>query len=856
MKTLRGRIFCILALAAASIFVLVPRNVTQRAYDSSTGRMHDTVVRRTPIKLGLDLRGGFHMALEIDPSKQVVTDCADGIRRAERVVRTRIDEFGTSEPVVQIVGDCRLIVELPGVTDAARARSIVQRTAFLEFHLTDSRDELKRALPTMDAALRRAGVSPATSRAHDLVGTLLRDTSAAPGTGENDHPLSSLFVDGQIPGELFIAETNVPTAERLLAREDVQRLVPRGLELRWGTHTIVREGETYRPLYAVSNRPVLTGEALIKAVAARNPLTNAAEVQFELTRAGGRQFASVTGRNIGNHLAIVLDGRVQGQPAVLTTQIGANGRIEMAGKSLEEANDLALVLRAGSLPVPLHIVEEGSIGPSLGSDSVRDGVRASLLAVGFVLLVMGVYYGVPGLLAVGALFLYILFTLGGLAAFGFALTLPGLAGFALSIGMAVDANVLIYERIREEMDAGKTVRTAVSEGFSNAMSAIVDSNVTTAFTAAILYKVGTGPVQGFAITLLVGLCASMVSAIFVTRTFFLIWLKRKPAMTRLSGFALRLFANAKFNFIGTRRLAYAASAAMILPGVVMLATVGVRYGIEFTGGTLVQVRTAQRVDAGRLRAALARSQLGSAELQSFGSDREYVIRARLDDATTAGETEAVKAEVRGALDRELGVGTYEITRGETVGPKVGGELRQKALIAVTLSFVATLVYLAFRFEWRFGLAAVLATAHDILATLAFIVYLRLEVNLVLIAALLTVLGYSLNDTIVIFDRVRENLKLRRGGTFVDLLNVSINETLPRTILTGGTTLATALVLAFFAGGVIKPFALVMSFGIVVGTFSSIFVAAPVLLWIRTRWSSDPAEGRALVDHATTPPMPR
>jgi SecD/SecF fusion protein len=405
--------------------------------------------------------------------------------------------------------------------------------------------------------------------------------------------------------------------------------------------------------------------------------------------------------------------------------------------------------------------------------------------------------------------------------------------------------VLIYERIREEMNAGKSVRVAVSEGFSNAMSAIVDSNVTTAFTAAILYKVGTGPVQGFAITLLVGLCASMVSAIFVTRTFFLIWLKRKPAMTRLSGFTRQLFANAKFNFIATRRWAYAASAAMILPGVLMLATVGVRYGIEFTGGTLLQVRTTHAVDAGRLRTALAASRLGNAELQSFGSDREYVIRARLDNATTAGETEAVKAEVRGALDRELGVGTYEITRGETVGPKVGGELREKAVIAVALSFVATLIYLAVRFEWRFGLAAVIATAHDVLATLAFIVYLKLEVNLVLIAALLTVLGYSLNDTIVIFDRVRENLKLRRGGTFVDLLNVSINETLPRTILTGGTTLATALVLAFFAGGVIKPFALVMSFGIVVGTFSSIFVAAPVLLWIRTRWSSDPAEARGV-----------
>lgn len=823
MNSLSWRTFWILLLAAASILLVFPRDVTQRVYDPVKGRMHDTVVRRVPIKLGLDLKGGVHMALEVDRSRQADVDCADAIRRAERVVRTRLDEFGTSEPVVQVAGDCRLIVELPGVTDPARAKEIVQRTAFLEFRLTDSRDEFRRAIHAMDAALRKAGASPT----RDAVAGLLRADSTT-GTGA---PLSSLLVAGQIPGEVLVAESNVPVVDSLLARPEVARLVPRGLELKWSAQSNSDGGEPYRALYALAARPIITGEELQEASAATDPETRAAEVQFELTRAGGRRFGEVTSRNVGNHLAILLDGRVQGRPAVIDGRIDTRGRIRMPGKSLEEASDLALVLRAGALPAPLHVVAEGTLGPSLGQDSIRDGVRASLFAVGLVLVVMGVYYGLAGLLAVAGLLFYILYSVGGLAGFGFTLTLPGLAGFALSIGMAVDANVLIFERIREEMDASKPVRTAVNEGFRHAMSAIVDSNVTTALTAAVLYAVGTESVRGFAITLLIGIGASMISAVFVTRTFFLVWLKRAPAMTRLRGFTLRLFANAKYDFIAMRRLAYGATMAIIVPGLMLLAARGLTYSIEFTGGTMLQVRTAAPTGAAAIRSALDRGGLGSAEIQSFGSAGEYVIRARL-----AGEsrTEAVTAAARAAFDAGLGADRYEIVRSEGVGPKVGSELRQKALIAIGVSFTATLVYLAARFEWRFGLAAVIATAHDILATIAFIRYLDLEVSLVVVAALLTVLGYSLNDTIVIFDRVRENLRRRPQATFVDVLNRSINETLPRTILTGGTTLGTALVLSCFAGEVTKPFALVMTFGIVVGTFSSVFVAAPVLLWIRRR----------------------
>jgi SecD/SecF fusion protein len=446
-----------------------------------------------------------------------------------------------------------------------------------------------------------------------------------------------------------------------------------------------------------------------------------------------------------------------------------------------------------------------------------------------------VHYRRAGFFAICALGFYLAYCLAALAGVGSALTLPGLAGFALSIGMAVDANVLIFERIREELATGKQLRDAVDAGFRNAMSAIVDSNVTTAITAGILYLIGTQTVRGFAVTLLIGILASLASAVFVTRTLFLLWLGRRGRQGALRFGRIRLFENSRFDFIGARRWAYALTALLILPGALLLAARGITYSIEFTGGAMAQVRTDAPTSTAELRAALEAGGLAGAEIQSFGSDRDYVIRARIGTgAVGEAEKDAVATAVRAALDASIGPDGYELERTERVGPKVGAELQQKAWTAIAVSFAVTLLYLAARFEWRFGLAAVLATAHDVLATIAFIALLDLEVSLVVVAAVLTVLGYSLNDTIVIFDRVRENVRARQAASFAELLNVAINETLPRTILTGGTTLGTALVLSFFAGELIRPFALVMSFGIVVGTFSSIFVAAPILLALQAR----------------------
>jgi len=538
-KRIRNRLWIIVGLVGLSVGSLVPRNTKQRVIDRETGRMKDTTVRRLPINLGLDLQGGIHLALEVDQSKGPVPDCADAIQRAEKVVRTRIDEFGTTEPVVQIQGRCRLIVELAGEKDPARAKSIVQRTAFLEFRITDMKGLFKDALPQIDAGLRKAGVKARGANAPSAVAQLFGgDTTKAArdSAAEANTPgvLSSLLFQGQLPGEFLVPEEQWPLVDSLMNRPDVTSLIPRGMELRWGAQSESRGARAYRALYAVESRPIITGEELVKASARRDPVTNGSVVTFQLSHRGARKFSDETARHIGDYMAIILDGRVQGQPPVIRSQIGANGQIELGSKPLQEASDLALVLRAGALPAPLTIVDERAISATLGADSIHDAVIAGVVGVVLVIVIMVGYYRMSGALAVAALTLYCLFTLAGLAMFGFTLTLPGLAGFVLSIGIAVDANVLIFERIREELVHGKSLRLAVDDGFLHAMNAIVDSNVSTILTALILYAVGTGPVQGFAITLIIGIVASMISAIFVVKTLFLMWLNRRPDMVTLS----------------------------------------------------------------------------------------------------------------------------------------------------------------------------------------------------------------------------------------------------------------------------------------------------------------------------------
>jgi len=545
--SIRSRVIIIALLIIGSIVALIPRNTTIRERDVNTGVMRDTTVRRVPLKLGLDLQGGMHLGLELDQSSRVSADPSRDLDLALTVLRKRIDEFGVTEPLIQKQGDDRIIVELAGITDPARAKAIVQRSAFLEFRITDRSEALEKALPALDRALLRAGVKPAAgapTQPSAVTQLLQGDTSkktAATDTGVVvGGVLSSLIQSGAqagyspVPGEYLVKETAFPRVDSLLHLPEVLSALPRNLVLRWASSPTSVGAESYRLLYSLEDRAIVTGQNLVDAKEEIDPLTSGPIVTFELDRTGARKFGDGTGRNIGNYMAILLDDRVQGRPPVIQSRIDRRGQITLTGRTFQEARDLALTLRAGALPIPLKVVDYRQVGASLGQDSIRKGITAGVVGSIIVILIMIGYYRVAGILAVFALAIYILFTLGGLASLDATLTLPGLAGIVVSIGLAVDANVLIFERIREELALGKTVRLAIDEGFKRAWNAIVDSNVCAIVTALLLYQFGTGPVKGFAVTLTLGTLASMVTAIFVTRTFVMIWLERRPNMTTLS----------------------------------------------------------------------------------------------------------------------------------------------------------------------------------------------------------------------------------------------------------------------------------------------------------------------------------
>jgi preprotein translocase subunit SecD len=556
MSNLRTRILILLALIAASIFALWPRTTTIRERNSA-GVFRDTSFTRVPLKLGLDLKGGMHLALEVDEAKQHVANKSEAIDRALKVVRNRIDEFGVAEPVVQKVGSDRIIVELPGVTDPERARSLVERSAFLQFQITDETGALDKVMPRIDQIIRNSGsaarvpgkATPGGDTTNKTAITSLfssadsagaqKDSSAADSAKSDTGLLaattggafSSLIQPGQMPGEYFVADENVPAVTQYLALPAVKAALPPGKTIHWGQAD--SEGPDVTSLYVVDSKPIITGEYLHEAKPATDPIEGNI-VQFTLSTEGGRRFRQETSRHIGDYMAIVLDDRVMGRPPVIQSAIGTRGQITMRGQPLQKVQDLALVLNAGALPVPLKVVESRQIGASLGQDSIRDGINAGILGVALVVLIMVGYYRYSGVLAVAALTLYLVFTLAVLAAFSATLTLPGIAGLVLSVGMAVDANVLIFERIREELVRGKTVRASIDEGFKHALPAIIDSNVSTILTALVLYQFGTGPVKGFAVTLIAGICASMVSAIFVVRIFYNMWLQRAHRPQTLS----------------------------------------------------------------------------------------------------------------------------------------------------------------------------------------------------------------------------------------------------------------------------------------------------------------------------------
>lgn len=583
--------------------------------------------------------------------------------------------------------------------------------------------------------------------------------------------------------------------------------------------------EDNEPLLIEKNT-VLTGDALSNA-SVRFDQSSFGEpiVSLEFNAEGARKFAEITAANVGKRLAIVLDGKVQSAPRI--REAIPSGQAVITGRfSIEQAQDLALILRVGALPAPMIIEEERTIGPLLGQDSINKGVKASIIGVALVLLFMLIYYLLAGFVADIALLMNLVMILGGLGLLpvlfpgvSATLTLPGIAGIILSLGMAVDANVLINERIREELNSGKPLKTAISNGYSRAFSAIFDSNFTTLIAAFLLFQFGTGPIRGFAVTLTIGLISSMFTAIVVTRTVFellfnLGWLKSLPM--------LRLFKETKLDFIGKRKLFYAISLIVIITGLFFYFKKGSQaYGIDFSGGQLQEYSFKTPPSLDKVRQILKDIGSGDASIQQF-KDNPNAILIR----TSQDKSEALTGKLKEAFSEQ----DIQVLRIERVGPVAGKYLKDKAFYALIWSLIGILIYVAFRFKHiNFAIAGIVALLHDVLVALGFLVMTGRPIDLLSVTAFLTIAGFSINDTIVIYDRVRENSRLLRKMSLYELINLSVNQTLGRTILTTGVTLLVVLAIFLYGGEVLNNFAFTLLVGFISGVYSTIYIASPLVL---------------------------
>jgi preprotein translocase subunit SecD len=587
--------------------------------------------------------------------------------------------------------------------------------------------------------------------------------------------------------------------------------------------------------YLLERRAVVTGEQLEDSQMGFHPQNGLPVVNFRFDTGGARLFGNYTAANVGKLFAIVLDNEVISAPRIQSPILGGAGYIE-GNFTVESATELSILLRSGALPASIEVLEQRTVGPDLGHDSIEKGKTATLIAFAAVLIFMGVYYGLFGLFANVALLLNVGLIFGLLSLIGATLTLPGIAGIVLTIGMAVDANVLIFERIREELKSAKNITRAIERGYENAYSAIFDANFTTLIAAIILFGMGSGPVKGFAVTLGFGIVTSVFTAVMVVRMMIGIWVRmRQPKTVRVN--LIRLIPEkTAIGFMGLRRFCAGASGVAVVASMVLVSAIGLNFGIDFRGGTLVEVRTEAPADLGQIRRLVSEMDLGDVAVQSFGSERDVLVRVE-EQAGEGEQAVEVATEVGQVLTAEI-PGT-EIRRVETVGPEVSGELLQTGVLAILIAVGAVLFYIWLRFEWQFGVGAVVALGHDVALTVGVFSLIGIEFNLSTIAAILTIVGYSLNDTVVVYDRVRENLRKYKVMPLPELLDLTVNETLSRTIMTSFTTLI-ALVAMFILGPeVIKGFTFAMIWGIVIGTYSSIFVAAPLLLWFKIKrdWSS-------------------
>ncbi|MDD2631519.1 MAG: protein translocase subunit SecDF [Bacteroidales bacterium] len=828
------------------------------------------------------------------------------IDRTYNILRTRIDRFGVAQPNIQKLQTAgRILVELPGIKEPQRVRKLLQGTAQLEFWTTyqfsdvfnyfqAADQKLVDILKTDDILTDVAQESPLAEGdeiAEDVADELTQiDTTALLADAETDS-LEQDLID-QLAGDSLavtdrdrspeeIAKTNplfaylrpnlvqtesgfVPAqsatvgyasikdtamVNSLLRR--VKQDMPRDMKLAWKI-----KPEKYSPDFLelvalkASNRDgsaALGGDVIVDA-RQNFDQNNRVVVDMAMNSEGARQWKRLTGENINRQIAIVLDGYVYSAPNV-NDEI-PNGRSQISGNfEVPEAQDLANILKAGKLPAPARIVEEAVVGPSLGKVAITDGLNSFIIAFIMVLLYMVLYYNRAGWVADLALVTNIFFIFGVLTSLGAVLTLPGIAGIVLTLGMAVDANVIIYERIKEELRAGKGMRLAITDGYKNAYSAIIDGNVTTLLTGIVLYTFGSGPVQGFATTLIIGILSSLFSAIFISRIVFDYFLTRNRTITFGNKYTNNVLLNANYNFLGMRKYAYVISAVIIIIGIGSLAVRGLNYGVDFSGGRTYVVRFDQPVVLKDIRNALEEG-LEQPEVKTFGPSSQVKITTNKE---IDNDDPSVDSTLQGILfanlkpfyqDQSI---TYKdfiadtgsdkligILSSQKVGPTIADDIRNRAVMAIIFALIIIFIYIAIRFKrWQYGLGGVISLFHDsiIVISLFSIFYnvlpFNLEIDQTFIAAILTIIGYSINDTVIIFDRVREFVGLHPKRTLMNNINTGINSTLARTINTSGTTIVVLLMIFIFGGEVIRGFSFALLVGILVGTYSSVFVASPL-----------------------------
>ncbi len=669
------------------------------------------------------------------------------VGQSVEVVNRRVNELGTTEPIIQRQGIDRILVQVPGLDDPQRLKDILGQTAKLTFQMVD------QSMPVEEA------------------------------------------IQGRPPAGATVMYSND------------QPPVP----------------------YIIENRVIVSGENLVDAQATFDQRTSEPVVSFRFDNQGATRFAQATQQNVGRLFAIILDNHVISAPRINEPILGGSGQIS-GSFTAQTANDLAVLLRAGALPATLTVVEERTVGPGLGQDSIQAGKLSAIAGSILVVVFMAVAYGRLGWIANIALAANVAMIVAILTTVGATLTLPGIAGIVLTIGMAVDSNVLIYERIREERREGRSVVQAIDAGFQRALATIVDSNLTTLIAAVVLFFLGSGPVRGFAVTLAIGIITTLFTAFTLTRWLTAEWVRRWRPKELPKGYIRLVPEVTRIPFMRVRLQAFFISIMLCVGSVVLLFTNGLNLGIDFTGGTLIEVRAkAGDADVGDIRARLSEAGIREIQVQGFGEGTDALIRIGVEPelGEEAGDLVVQKAQTALASD-------YDIRRTEQVGPTVSGELAWTATIGTLAAMFAILVYVWVRFEWQFAIGSITSTVNDVLLTLGFLSLTQLQFDLSTVAAILTIVGYSLNDTVVIYDRVRENLRRFKKMPLGQLLDLSDNEMLARTVMTSMTTFLALLSLFILGGEVIRSFVASMLFGVFIGTFSSIFIAAPVLILFHLR----------------------